>query len=118
MTNAFFEPRILLNVQMQTLHQHIKIASLVTQIHSNAQGVIQNYHRHSQRNGESAAGQTFQIADGDNQRNGKGTVRRWHMSMGEKIFPLEAVLESEDDEFGGLGDDADNDRNEGDEIGI
>lgn len=107
MANSFFQAGILLDVQMQVLHQHVQIASLIAQIHSDSQGIIQDDHRQTQGNGESATGQTFQIANGDDHGNGEGAVRRGHVTVGEKIFPLEAVLDHKNDEFGGLGDDAD-----------
>jgi len=116
--DSFFQTGVFFDVQMQILHQHIQIATLVAQIHSYSQGVVQNDHRQSQGDGESSAGQTFQITDGDDHRNGKSAVGGRHMAVSEKIFPLEAVFGHKNDKLGGLRDDTHDNRYKRNKQGI
>ncbi len=100
----------------QLIDEHVEIASLIPEYHADAERVVDDDKGEDDGDGEGRRMQTVEMADRDQERDRQRGVGARHMPVREKIARLPSVLHGEEDEFGDLGEQADDDREEEDEV--
>lgn len=94
MSDALLETRELAFVDfiLQLVDEHIEIASLIAQDHTDTERIVDDDEGEAGGDGEDTGSHSFVVTDRGEESNGEGGVRARHMSMGEDVTPVEAVL--------------------------
>ena len=118
MTYAFFEARKFRLVYCATelLHEHIEIASLISENHPDTDGIIDDEKREEHADGERPRVQSFEVSDRYHHGNSEGSMHARHMAVGEEVFRLPPVLQGKEQELDDLRDKSDRYRDEENEI--
>lgn len=98
----------------QLVDEHVEIAALVAQDHTDAERVVDDDECEAGRDREDARMESFIVSDRSEKGNGEGRVRARHMSVREDVAPVEAVLDGIEDELDDLREKGDDDRDEKD----
>lgn len=117
MADALFHAGEFALVEVELFDEHVEVTALVAEIHTDTGSVVDEDEGKRERDREGTGTDSLVPADTRRKRYGERGVRARHMAVGEHIFRLPAMFHREDDEFECLCTEADDYRNDEDEIG-
>ncbi len=81
---------------MELLNEHIEIASLVTEVHSESHGVIDHEKGESYSDSKRTGTDSFVVSNRGEKRNRERCVGTGHMTVSDEVFPLPTMPETKE----------------------
>lgn len=116
--NSFFEARKIVLVEIELIDEHVQIATLITEIHANTGGIINNDECENSREGKGSGMDALKVGNTSQKGHHKAGVSAWHVTMGKGVFDVKSVLVGIEGKFDELSQNSDGDRNEKHEVGL
>lgn len=117
MSHALLETGKLALVEVEPFDEHIEVATLVAEVHADTGSIVHEDEGECGGNGKRSGADALVPSDADGERYRERGVCRGHMPVCEHVLRLPPVFYREDDEFHRLSAEADDERDEDDEIG-
>lgn len=114
MSDALLEAGKLVFGDIQLLDEHIQVPTLVSEVHADTGGVIDDDESEDGRERKGPGVDTLVVGDTGQERDHERGVSTRHVTVSKGVFDVKPVLVRVERKLDELGDDADRDRNQED----